>query len=351
METQGLEVTASSDPETWPVMGSSARRSAIVVLLVAALLLASGWTTASASKHQRIEQGPILIAPADLELVTGTGFFAAAEASDADSSASLSGKASVPLEGLTVSSGRTLDGKLIVTVSGSVPVLTPEGRSAISWSVKGGHSSSKARTTIRIVHPVSMKDLAAAVQRFSHHSYVHGVPTQAARRLGPDAVPILCAMLRDPREHPYWPVIAEGIAIIGTPESFDTLKAFVWDRFSGVVDAHLDALIAAHAAIGDAAPTRPDVLDYLVRTSDGAAWERLPWRRSKAMGSLVNALCQISVSGSGAIPTAKAHDFLLKVQKSSPGLAGNAREALEYQELVIRLGQDGASTATRQRLH
>ena len=68
------------------------------------------------------------------------------------------------------------------------------------------------------------------------------------------------------------------------------------------------------------------------------------------MSSLVSALCCISVNGVGAIPTAQARDFLLKAQKDSPGLAENAREALEYQELVIRLGRDGAWSDLHRRL-
>ena len=349
MAAEGLDVTAQPDPQQ---RRASYRSSRIAVALLMTISLVAATCTAGSSPTRlavRNEPKPVLIAPAELELITGTGFFAAAEAMVADSTAVLSGTASVPLEGLTTISGRTSDGELIITVSGSVPLSTPEGRSAIHWSVKGRHSSSKATTSIRIVHPVGRKDLAAAIERFAHGGYVHGIPEQAARRLGPDAVPILCAMLRDPHQHPYWSTIAEGIAIIGTPASFDTLTAFVWDRFSGVVDAHLDALISAHASIGRVAATRPDVLEYLIRTSDGAAWKRLPWRRSRAMDSIVSALCCTSVNGVGLIPTARARDFLLKVQKDSPGLAGNAREAVQYQELVIRLGRDQAGSAFMRR--
>jgi len=285
-----------------------------------------------------------LTCPAEVEVVAGCGFVVAAEAIDVDPTRPISGNAKVGLRGLTTTTGRTSDGRFIITVSGCVPVDTPAGSAAISWNVTQEHHDSRSTTSIRIVRPIPSKGLPGAVERFVQHRYIHGMPERAARQLGPNAIPILCRMLRDPKHHSSWEQIVEAIGIIGTYQSFDTLTDFIWNRFHSKVDSStLNSLLSAQATMGHAAAARPEVLKYLARSSDGEAWAQLPWNSGKR--SLIGALCALSVNSVGAIPSSQARNFLLSVQRERPGLAGNAKEALEYQNLIIRLGRDEAFRA------
>ena len=296
---------------------------------------------------------PLVAAPTELELVAGTSFIAASLATDPDPEDSLSGSASVSLSGLSTDVGTTQDGMLVTTVHGVVPLSTPSDRSTITWSVSDSiNSPTVARTSISIVQPMSGAELESQINVFLQRGFVHGIPVGLARRLGPRAVEPLCRMLRDNAQKTRWSTIAQTLAMIGTPEVFDTLQAFMWTRFTGVIaDSYtLKALIDAHGAICNIAPARPDVYDYLVRTSDPSAWKTLPWRRAKAMDSVISALSLISINGIGTIPTAEARNFLLQVKQNNPYEAGNAKEALEYQELVIRFGREGAWQEMSRRL-
>lgn len=295
---------------------------------------------------------PILESPGQLELVAGAGFIAAAQATDPDADDVLSGQAVTPLAGLTTSVGKSNDGKLITTVRGIVPASAPGGNSTITWTVSDNVNPPATGTTaVHITRPMSEAEVDTEIRHFLQGRYTHGVPYSVARKLGPSAVGPLCAMLRDINYKKRWSAIAQALAMIGTPATFDSLRAFVWDRFSGVVEGYtLKALIDAHGSICYVAGARPEVLQYLMRSSDPAEWTNLPWRRERGMESLVQALCEISINGIGTIPSAEARNFLLDTQQTRPDLGENIREALDYQDQVIRLGREGAWMSMMRRL-
>jgi hypothetical protein len=104
------------------------------------------------------------------------------------------------------------------------------------------------------------------------------MPRVRARSLGGAALPILAGMLRDETLRPVWKNATAAIGYIGDVAYFDTLRSFVWDRFSGDVDATaFRAMKMAQISLGMMACTSTQVLDYLERCVNPDVWQTLRW--------------------------------------------------------------------------
>jgi hypothetical protein len=89
------------------------------------------------------------------------------------------------------------------------------------------------------------------VRRLVTGSYVHGLPYDKARALGPLALPVLEKLLRDPSMKRDWTNVVTAIAYVGDPQGYRLLRDFLWNRFTGEVDnATWRALLAVPNVMG-----------------------------------------------------------------------------------------------------
>jgi hypothetical protein len=123
------------------------------------------------------------------------------------------------------------------------------------------------------------RSVDSTVVQFIGRTYFHGVPYEDAAQLGPSAFPTLQRMLEDPANAEHWSRIAAAVGVLGVPESFETLRSFVWRKFRGPVDEPtFRALLIAQASIGYIPPTSDKrVVEYLASCVNPMFWMRLPW--------------------------------------------------------------------------
>lgn len=287
---------------------------------------------------------PSISAPEQVEAVAGTGFTLSAEIVDADVGDHVTADAVTTLPGLTVESGVASPGKTILTVRGIVPRNVAAGEYVVTWTATDNSNFLTSRTTTIVTkRPVdSGADVESSVVDFVRHYYVHGMPENAARDLGPSAVGVLSRLLRDDSYKVQWCNIASALAIIGAPETFDTLQAFVWTRFRGEVDRHtFHAILCAHSNIWNLAATRSDVVDYLVRTANPEEWTEVSWRRpTGTMEGLAISFSAISINGLSCITTPRAIQALRNIQANPylPQHAPNIEDGVARQERILRIG-------------
>lgn len=175
----------------------------------------------------------------------------------------------------------------------------------------------------------------AAVEAFVRRIYPHGLPYEAARRYGPEAVATLAPMLRDPAEALYWPNIAVAIGAAGGQDAAPILISFVEDPGIGggavSEDAVQRAKTSALMALGylaNAAKSRI-ALTYLASGLSLSSWDRAPEpempvaakaRRDRAFAKH----CALGLALSGA-PEARA---ALERQRQESMLASSAQRFL-----------------------
>ncbi len=106
------------------------------------------------------------------------------------------------------------------------------------------------------------------------------------------------------------------VSAIGSPDSYEILRGFVWDRFRGEVDEPtFGALEAATVTIGFTCPSRPAVvMAYLEQGANPQRWKELPWHYSK-LGSaeMRERLSMFCIHGLSYCSDAKARSILLSL--------------------------------------
>ena len=205
----------------------------------------------------------------------------------------------------------------------------------------------------------------ATPQEFVQLTFIHGVPYDRARALGPGAVPVLTKMLQesmqrpDSAEGPTLANIAVTLGILGDPASVDLLIDFV-QRGSGQLSreayaARTSAVMALGYLVNVSSDAR--ALKYLQDSADPQAWDR----RSVAWGSPFGQspadrnqqLAEVAVLGLALTgkPEAAATLRQLAARKdagpSGDRVAQVASDALKEHEIVAR---DGLSAYYKRRL-
>jgi len=171
---------------------------------------------------------------------------------------------------------------------------------------------------------------------FVSRTYIHGVPYDEARKLGPGAVPTLKLLLGDIALKPYWRNIILTIGFIGGPESYGILRSFTWDRFKGELDDEtFSALIEVPDAMGCIAAVResPEALTYLEKGTSRETWARLPWAVKKYPPEYVaERLSNLSISGLSWTGSPQAERVLIK-------LSGKPRDERQRRALQVSLNR------------
>jgi hypothetical protein len=157
--------------------------------------------------------------------------------------------------------------------------MTPGTTYDIEWSVTDGSRTEISHTAL-IVQAATAdgNDLFHRVEDIVTASYFHGLPKEEVRDLGTAALPHLARMLRDRSYKGHWIKVARAIGILADTAYLDTLRAFVWDRFSGTIDrTTFMAIRSAQGSLSEIATASRRALDYLIATASAPAWARTPW--------------------------------------------------------------------------
>jgi hypothetical protein len=218
--------------------------------------------------------------PAQLTIEKGEAVQIAAEFSDINATDTLSVEVAGLPAGLQAVPGEQFEGRREMRVYGSLADTAPAGTVyEVTWTVSDGTAMQSGQTAVHTkASALSQTELEDRVDRLIETHYSHGLPPPSARALGSAALPILGRMLRDERYKPQWNKIAQAIGNIGDTAYFDTLRAFIWDRFRGRIDrATLTAIEITQNNLYPMASIMPRALDYLIATATPAAWSSLPW--------------------------------------------------------------------------
>ena len=160
------------------------------------------------------------------------------------------------------------------------------------------------------------------VRQFVTASYIHGVPYDEARALGPQAVGILIPLLDDPAMSASRSNIVVTLGILGSDQAEQRIRAFVEDGSGNLstddVSARLDGLTAlgyaANVAATDATAT------YLADGLKTDVWvARARWRLPSG-DDPVRRLRERTIAALGLSGKPDALRALQNVQASSPGL-------------------------------
>jgi len=211
-------------------------------------------------------------------------------------------------------------------------------RSSLSWLA----SLAIAMAPLQV--RAKAEDAAVRSQALSlvQTSWQHGLPFGRTQDLGPAALPTFHAVLRDPNSSQLWANAASAIGILADTTSFDTLRSFVWDRFSGEVDTRTyKALLVAQANIGPMAASSPRALSYLEQTCRPKAWRKLAWQHGPRSGeALWQVMSEMSIQALSLSNSPRAKAILEELRGVDPPLVDRAYldEAIATNQKVRSLG-------------
>lgn len=123
-------------------------------------------------------------------------------------------------------------------------------------------------------------DPALTIEQFVAQSFVHGVPYAQAASYGAAAVPVLIAILKDPRWESRWSNAATVLAVIGDPAGVDAVIEFIREPGAGEVTAERNwARGNAVLSLGYAANRgNGKALRYLEYGLEPGSWKQLGLR-------------------------------------------------------------------------
>jgi hypothetical protein len=123
-------------------------------------------------------------------------------------------------------------------------------------------------------------DPALTIEQFIAQSFVHGVPYAQAASYGAAAVPVLIAILKDPRWESKWSNAATVLAVIGEPAGVDAVIEFIREPGAGEVTAERNwARGNAVLSLGYAANRgNAKALRYLEYGLEPGSWKQLGLR-------------------------------------------------------------------------
>lgn len=206
-----------------------------------------------------------------------------------------------------------------------------------------------ATTVLVLASPSgAMSNQEDIVKSFVRQSYVHGVPFQEARVLGPDAIRVLESMLADESSKPYWSNVVTTIAFIGDPHGEKILHDFIWNRFRGEVDlATFQALISAQGMRGHISGLAGMPAPELASGVDPAHWKNLPWRYRAYKGERLGVLwSKLTINALSYSAEPKAREILerLSARPHLESQRANIEEGLVRHYEISRTGLEAHET-------
>lgn len=259
---------------------------------------------------------PTMAAPAIVSVSVADPTALAAEFSDPDGPDSLTTTVDGLPPGLVAVRGIDSGGRSQVRAYGILHDTAVTGSTyQLVWRVADGQSAESTRTDLRVVDELSGHDLQERTTQFVTSRYTHGMPRREARGLGAGSLPILLGILGDARYKAHWLNATAGIAFIGDTSYFDTLRAYVWLRFTGAVDRDTYMAIRnAQVSLNVMATLSPRALDYLEATSEPAAWLNVPWTVQGSSREYVSEImANESVIALGYTDSERARQILLRL--------------------------------------
>jgi len=244
------------------------------------LKLDRDWDSAAGCGPPGGNAPPMAEVPQEVDVRIGEPVAIIGEFYDPNSGDSLTLDVSGLPPGLFAVRGRAYEQKEQVRIYGALrDAAARSGTYDLVWSASDGIATRTVHTKLRV------KRFSSDPQTEEYHilelikpRYIHGMPNLKARALGTAALPILARLLRDVRYKRDWHKITQAIGTIGDTSYFDTLRAFIWDRFRGPIDeaTHM-AIRTAQGALAPMATISARAMDYLIATSMPAAWTSVPW--------------------------------------------------------------------------
>jgi len=189
-------------------------------------------------------------------------------------------------------------------------------------------------------------EMSVDLDTFVTRTYFDGVPLGEAQAYGPEAIPRLAELLRDPSMEPHWGNIVVTIGAIGDPSGTEVLLGFLKGLDGEVPVTTFRAALLAMPALGHIARGgSPAALEALTRhvRPDGWREEGLRFSYRKYSGdALGEVFGRMAIQGLGFIPSAEARSILRGIQRSKtmrPDWTDNVSEALV---LSTRVQKEGA---------
>ena len=175
-------------------------------------------------------------------------------------------------------SGSTLLMNPTITTAGDINIAERDAMQNLAVAFFSGFLPAEAE-----VNP------ALPVEQFVGELYPHGVPYAQAASYGPAAVPMLVAILKDPRWEPRWSNAATVLSVIGDPAGVDAVIEFIRDPGTGEVTAERRwARGNAVLSLGYAANRgNGKALQYLQYGLDPGAWQQLGLRGRRVQSAEV----------------------------------------------------------------
>lgn len=186
--------------------------------------------------------------------------------------------------------------------------------------------------------------LTARVDELITARYFHGMPYELARDLGPEAIPILRSRLHDPNYKGFQPDICSAICMIGAPEGYPILRAFIWNR--GVTanpkqagPRACTAPMVAQSGMGLIAKNSDDALEYLKQCTVPAYWDSLPWYCTDSENTQ-GQMIEVSIETLAITERAEARAHLVKLGDTgaSEAIRSMARRNVTRFDEIKKLG-------------
>lgn len=171
----------------------------------------------------------------------------------------------------------------------------------------------------------------------------HGIRYTDANALGPGALPRLVQILADQEKKDCWANTVCVISAINAEQSYETLRGFVWDRFSGEVDEPtFRALESAVVTIGFTSPSQPKLaMDFLEQGADPQHWKALPWHYPGQNSSVLQErFSRMCIMGLGYCSDPRSQSILLRMLDKPYGQRHHSsiQSALRTQRAVAAQG-------------
>lgn len=132
-------------------------------------------------------------------------------------------------------------------------------------------------------------DVTRQVREFVSRSFVHGVPYEEARKLGPAAVPVLIGLLKEPSQEQNLTNIVVTLGYIGDKRASQPLIDFLERTTGNVSDAKFDALLSVPSALGHLSRSGDErALSYLVAQSQPHQGTAPSWSFGSYKGSALH---------------------------------------------------------------